>query len=681
MKKFFSIFAIFILLQCTGFSQAKYQEGLDSLHIELAKAKEDSTKLNLLLGILSIHDVHKPNEGLTYKDEALEIARKCNSKIGIARVNDKIGRIYWRVGKFDSAYVYHFAALHTYENVGDKYARDYVLIELGQDYLNDTKFDKAGIYLLKALKLSQEGGDKRNMARCYNILTALYENQGNFVEASKAAYADLKINEEIGDKKGIAYALSSVAENFQAFGNNAEAIKYFRHSLQLSVEVGDQLLQTYNYRSIGDIYVSTANLIKAEDSYKAGLKVAEGMENAWIVSHILYRGIGNVYRLMEQYDKALYYFLIAARELKSIASNHVLASVYSEIGTVYTRLNKFDVARKYFDSSDVLCKKLNTGLPLGDYYNGLQLLDSATGNWKNAYEDYKKYVIIRDSTFNKETLRKMVMSQMQYEVDKKETIARAEQEKKDLESKAGLRRQRNLLYGAMAILTIVILFSVTIFRQRNRIAAEKKRSDKLVTDKELLLREIHHRVKNNLETVSSLLALQSAQIDDPGTREAMREGQNRVHSIGIVHQKLYQGEDLGSIEMRDYFMNLGESILNSFGAGGRVNIEFPMEKLNLDIDAAVPIGLIVNELLTNTLKYAFPRNQQGSVVVKLEKRTGGMLHLEVSDNGIGKAGVTQGTGFGEQLVSLLIRQLNGSMKEENRNGTHIFFDFKLESVV
>ncbi|HTE29650.1 MAG TPA: sensor histidine kinase, partial [Chryseolinea sp.] len=152
-----------------------------------------------------------------------------------------------------------------------------------------------------------------------------------------------------------------------------------------------------------------------------------------------------------------------------------------------------------------------------------------------------------------------------------------------------------------------------------------------------------------------------------------------VHSIGIVHQKLYQGENLGAIEMKDYFVNLSESILDSFGAHGRVSVEFAMEKLDVDIDTAVPLGLIVNELLTNTIKYAFP-GQNGTVRIKLEKQTDGVLHLEVSDNGVGKSGITHGTGFGGQLVSLLTRQLNGSMKEENKNGTRIFFDFKLEKV-
>jgi two-component sensor histidine kinase len=194
------------------------------------------------------------------------------------------------------------------------------------------------------------------------------------------------------------------------------------------------------------------------------------------------------------------------------------------------------------------------------------------------------------------------------------------------------------------------------------------------------LKEIHHRVKNNLEVVSGLLALQSSQIDDPHTKEAMQESQNRVQSIGIVHQKLYQGTNLGAIEMKDYFLNLSESVLDSFGADKKVTIECAMEKIDIDIDTAVPLGLIVNELLTNTLKYAFPKGQNGKVFIKLEKRNDGVLHLEVSDNGIGKSGLIQGTGFGGQLVSLLTQQLSGSMKEEIKNGTRVSFDFKMDKV-
>ena len=202
--------------------------------------------------------------------------------------------------------------------------------------------------------------------------------------------------------------------------------------------------------------------------------------------------------------------------------------------------------------------------------------------------------------------------------------------------------------------------------------------DKRNSEIEILMKEIHHRVKNNLEVVSSLLALQSDQIDDPNTKEAMAEGQNRVNSIGIVHQKLYQGTNLGAVEMKDYFLNLSESIFDSFGAENRIELKLAMENLDLDIDTAVPLGLIINELLTNTIKYAFPKGEKGTIIIKLEKQTNNMLRLEVADNGVGKSGITHGTGFGGRLVSLLTTQLNGTMREENRNGTIIIFDFKMK---
>ena len=232
-------------------------------------------------------------------------------------------------------------------------------------------------------------------------------------------------------------------------------------------------------------------------------------------------------------------------------------------------------------------------------------------------------------------------------------------------------------FGIVLLLIVFLVFGYISYRNRitsNRLLAAKN------AENELLLKEIHHRVKNNLEVVSSLLALQSAQSDDVNTRDAMQESQNRVQSIGIVHQKLYQGSNLGAIEMKDYFLNLSESILDTFGADKKVHIECAMEKLDLDIDTAVPLGLIVNELITNTLKYAFPQGSNGKVLIKLEKSKDGALHLEVSDNGVGKSGKITGTGFGGQLVSLLTRQLGGSMREETKNGTSVFFDFKMDKV-
>jgi two-component sensor histidine kinase len=131
--------------------------------------------------------------------------------------------------------------------------------------------------------------------------------------------------------------------------------------------------------------------------------------------------------------------------------------------------------------------------------------------------------------------------------------------------------------------------------------------------------------------------------------------------------------------MKDYFLNLSDSILDSFGADDRVTIECAMNQLELDIDTAVPLGLIVNELLTNALKYAFPDGRKGHIEIKLEKKAPNTLSLQIADDGVGKSGGTvHGTGFGGQLVSLLTKQLGGELKEEVKGGTIVYLDFKVK---
>lgn len=207
-------------------------------------------------------------------------------------------------------------------------------------------------------------------------------------------------------------------------------------------------------------------------------------------------------------------------------------------------------------------------------------------------------------------------------------------------------------------------------------------------ENELLLKEIHHRVKNNLEIVSSLLELQSAQIDDPSVQAAMLASQNRVHSMGIIHQKLYQSEHLAAIEMRDFFTNLSHSILNSFSAEGKIKVECNMPELILDVDTAISIGLITNELLTNSLKYAFEGRDSGTIKISLNEghlsqNTEGSLLLKITDDGVGKKTnqTAKGTGFGTQLVDLLTRQLDGQLTYENANGTTVSLIFKKVKMV
>ncbi|MEL7534523.1 MAG: sensor histidine kinase, partial [Bacteroidota bacterium] len=227
------------------------------------------------------------------------------------------------------------------------------------------------------------------------------------------------------------------------------------------------------------------------------------------------------------------------------------------------------------------------------------------------------------------------------------------------------------LAGVFALLVLALSYlfvrNRSVNRQLGSLNANLTQSN---LDKEILLKEIHHRVKNNLQTISSLLYLQSAHIEDKSVKAAVAAGQHRVQSMALIHQKLYQRDNLAAIEMKDYLSNLGQSLISTFAAEpDNLDFRVEMQELELDVDTAVPIGLIVNELLTNSLKYAFREGEKGIMGISLQK-SGPKLHLSVWDNGQGaKANEkAQGTAFGSQLVQMLCTQLHGSMSIESEEG-------------
>ncbi len=190
--------------------------------------------------------------------------------------------------------------------------------------------------------------------------------------------------------------------------------------------------------------------------------------------------------------------------------------------------------------------------------------------------------------------------------------------------------------------------------------------------KEILLREIHHRVKNNLQVISSLLALQEEHISDPGMRQVFKESQQRIRAMALLHQQLYKSASLASVEMVPYIQDLVsylKRLYDTFEQG--IAFETQLEDVSLEIDRAIPFGLLLNELISNALKYAFPHNRAGTIRIKLAKNECNQLVLMVSDNGVGlPAGIDihQSTSMGLQLVSGLARQLDATLELDRKDG-------------
>ena len=223
------------------------------------------------------------------------------------------------------------------------------------------------------------------------------------------------------------------------------------------------------------------------------------------------------------------------------------------------------------------------------------------------------------------------------------------------------------------------------FQSVGRDITERKRWEERMQvslrEKEILLQEIHHRVKNNMQVISSLLKLQSSRLTDPNIKALFMESYNRVRSMALIHENLYQSSDLSKIDFYSYTKSLINNLIITYGVEqSKIKFAIDIDKVFLNINTAIPCGLIINELVSNSLKYAFPHQEEGKISVKMnfEEETEN-YEMIVSDDGIGLPpdfDFHNSSTFGIELVHILTQQLHGKIEMNNNNGTLIRFQFK-----
>jgi two-component sensor histidine kinase len=214
-----------------------------------------------------------------------------------------------------------------------------------------------------------------------------------------------------------------------------------------------------------------------------------------------------------------------------------------------------------------------------------------------------------------------------------------------------------------------------------RVLAQEKITASL-REKEVLLKEVHHRVKNNLQIITSLLNLQASKIKDKTLEAMFRDSQGRVKTMALIHEKLYRSENLSEVNFSDYVDSLTRYMMSTIsGNRERITIRQDIDDILLGVDIAIPCGLIINELVTNSLKYAFPDGKGGEIAVSCKKESDGRISLVIGDNGVGIAShvdIENSETLGMQLVNSLIGQLDGTMKIERECGTRFTLEFGYE---
>lgn len=551
------------------------------------------------------------------------------------------------------------------EGLNDEVFQAKFLDETGDILQRQSKFDASLAAYDAAIAICRSIGDNELWAKAVNGKAVVLIDQGDLHGGFKLHLEILQAWEKIGNKEKMAYSYNYLAEDLNFLERYAESVQYAEKAIELSQAIGSQACLATAYEEMALSLVELGEQEKAIGYIEKAIGVGKdiGMRPEHFGS--LINSKGNILRSLERYEESLVAFQAAYEIAEELNYGGGMAATLGNIGDVYMLMERYEEALPYRERAVKMKEESGNYINYTSNLTQLSKLYKEVGDYENALLYQEKVLAFRDSTFNKEKEAITQELTTKYETrQKEEQLARNELEQRSL-------------YIILALLLLGGALLVWAFLQ-------KKRANGILTElneqKAFLIKEVHHRVKNNLQVISSLLQFQSRSINDRGVKAALLDSQSRVQSMSLIHQKLYRGDHLAAVEMKSYLNNLADTLIDAYSDEEVVEVVMDMDAFDLDVDYAIPLGLIANELMTNSLKYAFPDDRKGVIKIQL-KQQGEDLTLSIADNGIGKstpvARPTGGGGFGSELIDMLTLQLKGELSQLSSSGLETQLRFSL----
>jgi len=654
-----------------------------------------------------------------------------------------LGNAYILKGDLKKGRKLFYRVLAYYKNKKDEAKEAQTWFRFGQSFMtikthfspqlqDDANFDEMMRYFNNALDIAVKISDEAMQSRILIQMADFnYLQKGDLKLAEKQYLRVLALHKSIGNSK------------MQDAYSGLMALNYFKGNFSKALSYGMEALTSaegktgYNnldivYFYFGNIYRDMGDKEKSLDQYEKGLIE---VENKGEFEYLYSALVRNKVRILiaEGKEKPALAFL-QSQLTKHPPVYPINKTIFAEsFGHCYYALKEYALAEKYFDELASLSKKIGGVRAVYQYYTMakfyfdirhfdkanyyfLQVLaappgivpvsilqrahlmcfkiDSASGQYLTAIDHYRQHTFLKDSVFNETKSRQIEELQIKYETEKKEKDIKLLINQGQLREAA---QTKNVIVAGICILVVVLGMGYNRYRikqqsheklQAKQEVINQKNSSlqnliaqqrKLLDEKEWLLKEIHHRVKNNLQIVMSLLNTQSAFIDNDAALTAIRHSQHRMYAMSLIHQKLYESKSVAWVEMSAYIEELVEYLRDSYDIHEKIIFNIRMDWVELDVSQAVPVGLILNEAITNCIKSAFPDGRNGVVNIDMKRTDRQELKLVISDNGIGldpDFSIEKSNSLGMSLMSGLSRQLGGIFLLETSAGLKITIVFK-----
>ena len=543
----------------------------------------------------------------------------------------------------------------------------------------------------QAIDLENKFHDPKSKAESYNHLGVAYNNLGDSNKSMDYFLKALKIMEQINDKSGIARSYINIGQANFYMDNFDKALEKFLQALNINKEIGDKKSTSQSLILLGNVKAKTEKYDEALAYYFKALGMKKEIDDKIGISQI-YNNIGNIYLETGKMEKVLEYRLKALKIDREINNKWEISLTTYNLAEYYLKVKQPEKAYPYILESIKIAQQLdNKGLIRDNLYN-YSLYYEQTGDFKKALKYQRKYSEFTKNIYSEELSGKITEMQIKYETEKKEKENQTYKLK--LEKNRSDRMQLYLLLTAALLTSFIFYYRYRIKKRAallleisvaertqelrqsfNEIEQAKLQIQKELKEKEILLRELYHRTKNNMQVICSMLRLQASRLKDHGVKNIFKEIETKIHSMALVHQKLIKSKDLSHINLKDYFDSLILLIEHSYIESDQdISFHTDMENINVLIDTAVPLGLVFNELISNAAKHAFPEKTRGEIKVHLYLGPQKEIVLEISDNGIGLPKgfeIPKDIHLGlETAIDLIEHQLDGKIDFKSRNGLH-----------
>jgi two-component sensor histidine kinase len=698
-----------ILLAISDWYQVQTQDQpdrfLDSVFVYARKAEIQSRSLGnqsllgdcLLTKSWKIYDLaaNRPDlkkEQKAAVTEAMRIFRATGDRRRWADANFLLAR-HTRSGSTERAALQ--VSLNTYKELGDRSRMAKTLLEMARIDYPFGDYQEARRLGLAALAI-QDSIQDHNIGETLYLLSNMSKHLGDLPGCLHYALRLYQITKKSEKNSALRRVYMSLVLAYSGLGDTETALQYAYKLLQIDRKRNKAALIVQTQLKVGDMLLTLNRHQEALKVLTETVKLTETRAPAF-TGNILSM-MGKCYLEMQDYPKAERWFSRAVAYYKT--GKPGLEWTYLELGTLYLRMDRLSLATTYLNKALQFAIKRNMPSYQRDAVLQLYKLDSIRNDQTAALAHFRQYTTLNNSLIDEAKNRQIALLKIRFDTRQKEQNIKLLQKEKILDQARinSARTTSYLSFGGATLLLAFLGLGYNRYRlkQRNNQQLEAQQreinqkneflelvlseKEELLAEKEWMLKEIHHRVKNNLQIISSMLNSQYDFLNDPTALAAIRESQNRVHAIALIHQKLYQSDSLARVNMQEYIYDIADYLIESFDRQRTVSSRIDIADIHLEVALATPLGLIINEAVTNSLKYAFPKNRSGIISLSLIRIDNQTYRLVMCDDGIGLPAdfdINRSKTLGLTMIRGLSKQINGQLNIAPDNGVRISLQFSM----